>query len=459
MLETLREFADALLTSAERDALEDRHEAYWAETACCASDGGVEIPWGELDNVLKAYARSRAREDGVEHELLLLTGLLWVWRQRGWVRVGRDALEHALGRDDARRARSIPGIAGHGRRGLLLAAGWFLSEVDRETARIYGEEAVQASRESGDVPAVIRGLSLLGFLCQRRGDADGERKLQEEISRLTAPTGEGGLRNAPPTEPEPPTDPVLYRKVLEDGIRAYLENGQEEQAANALCHLAGMEYHEGNFAAAAARASESAALSRRRQDWMHTFFALGVLCPAQAWLGDGDGAAATLAEMRAIVADFDGVAPHIYRLLANAAFESFQFAPAHELYRDCLRRAVESSHGYRVPFLLGRLSVAAERLGDLQEAVRLLGAAYAWSEGVEECVPPFEADGEEAARRDALRAAAGSESAFKNLWESGRRLDAEALLVLARTVLRAVPAAADTPRSGQNGEETASKGV
>ena len=424
MLETFREYADELTPPTERESLAERHEAYFARIAGAVDDHNF-LPVRDIDNCLKAIAHSRARGDqGIENELLLVGGFLSMWVHTGQQRRAQAALEHALGRDDARRARN-PGPATKGRSNVLSLGGWVMLGADPDRAAECAEEFLSILGESGDLAERAHATCQLSRIRAAQGDtAEGWRLIQESIALFRRSDNVWHLPGALMSALAFAENPRDKREALQEVVEISLGVGNKDYAGTALFLLSEMAFAEGDFPTVVELATRSIALSRSLNNTLHVFMALPPLCVAKAKLGDVEGARAVLDEAEQIMRDWEAIEPYIFRHLGEAALESGHLARAFGFYAEGLRRAVADDHASRVPHLLSRLGLIAERSGDPRRAARLLAAAFARFEEIGRSVPAFDEDGSESARRGELRTRLGK-AAFADAWKKGRAMPPE----------------------------------
>jgi predicted ATPase len=166
MLETIREYAvDRLEASGEAKELRRRHVELFLALAEEAephlregeesSDEWLDRLESEQDNVRAAldYAISSG-----EHELALklAAAVWWSWSLRGNLHEGLRHLERVLALGDRRPSRARAYV-------ILGLADLAIDTGDKDTARLYGEEALALFRSLGEPWAVAYTLLLLGL--------------------------------------------------------------------------------------------------------------------------------------------------------------------------------------------------------------------------------------------------------------------------------------------------------
>ncbi|MFL5734618.1 MAG: tetratricopeptide repeat protein [Chloroflexia bacterium] len=203
MLETIREYGlDQLEESGEKDAVAERHAAYYLDLAERAEPelrGPRQAAWldaleVERDN-LRAALR-RLEETGAASDALRMAGLLgWFWFRRGYISEGRERLSGALTRAEA---------AGLGRTAAMakaLAAAGRLADHqgDSEAARALYSRSLAIYEELGDPLGTGSTLSALAFTGFREGNRDEARASYERslaIFREQGPQGALGVATA-----------------------------------------------------------------------------------------------------------------------------------------------------------------------------------------------------------------------------------------------------------------------
>jgi predicted ATPase/DNA-binding CsgD family transcriptional regulator len=193
MLETVREYAEALLAgSGEAERVRRRHAVWCLELVERAEPemlGARQIIWldrleAEHDNFRAALARALERGE-TETGLRLAGALLRLWRWHGHLCEGRGWLERLL---------SAPGdVAPLTRAKALLALG-VLTKMQQEFARAAPlfEEALATYREHGDIGSVARTLLHLGETMLGQGDRERARSYLEEALAAARAAGEHG---------------------------------------------------------------------------------------------------------------------------------------------------------------------------------------------------------------------------------------------------------------------------
>jgi predicted ATPase/transcriptional regulator with XRE-family HTH domain len=176
MLETVRQFAaERLSASGEREALEERHAAYYvllADVPEIAYSGPKQTQcyahWEREHNNLRAALRWAQAHGQTTLGLRMCAGLWDFWTCRGYVSEGRGWLESFLAEGgtnetartpDEVRARALNGAA-------LLA--WHQGDLHQAQKR--AEESAVLYRALGDPYGLSRVLNTLGLAAEATGD-------------------------------------------------------------------------------------------------------------------------------------------------------------------------------------------------------------------------------------------------------------------------------------------------
>ena len=192
MLETLRQYADALLDDAARRRLRDRHLQFLVglteriEPTLRGRDGAPG--WRRLDaerlDVRAAFAHALATGQG-EAALRIAAAVNWWWYRRGQVAEGRrwlaDALEAAPGAPAAVRVRALLGDA-------LLA--YLAGDVVAIRQRV-DEVVAEAPEEAGATLALA--LVLRAFVRAVLGETDAVAEFEVDAERAVAAAQRSGV--------------------------------------------------------------------------------------------------------------------------------------------------------------------------------------------------------------------------------------------------------------------------
>ncbi len=270
LLETIRAYARRLAASAEQEALERRHAAFFLAVAERAEPhlgmGAGQGTWlnqiaAELDN-MRAALRYAAAWSETETALRLTAALRWFWYVRGHWSEGREWLEGALagGGSTSPRARAK----------ALFAAG-FLARAAGDYQRAYAmlEESLSLHRGLEDKSGTASCLAHLGLAALDQGLYDRATSLHKEGLALFRE-----LRNIVDT-----ARCLVYlarSAMASQTAQRYARaeaSGQEALAlfrtaaypggtGLALVNLALIAYHQGDYGRARTLAGEALALSR-----------------------------------------------------------------------------------------------------------------------------------------------------------------------------------------------------
>ena len=186
-LDTLRGFALARLRESGRyESLQARHAEYFvglAEEAEPHLWGPNQADWGmrlEADhaNLLAALAWLHERPERASQDLRLAASLGRFWTIRGYLSLGRQALERALasaGAEEDRPARA---------RALMAAGALAIYQSDPAAARELCSQALALHRQAGDDSGVARTLVTLGVIAHEVLDYDGATAFYQESLEL-----------------------------------------------------------------------------------------------------------------------------------------------------------------------------------------------------------------------------------------------------------------------------------
>jgi tetratricopeptide (TPR) repeat protein len=202
LLESLREFADALLTPEERFRLMDRHFACYLQRAeemkplygTAETARALDCIEPETNNIRAALDLALSPTSAPVSEqvpsgmsaLRLAAAMQWPWRLRGPLTEGRRYLTAILARPDAQEDTEA-------RADALNALGSIaLTQRDLEEARLRLTESLDLCRLLRYIPGSIAALSNLATTLMDGGDFDAARPLFEEALTLIRPTGHRG---------------------------------------------------------------------------------------------------------------------------------------------------------------------------------------------------------------------------------------------------------------------------
>jgi predicted ATPase/DNA-binding SARP family transcriptional activator len=192
MLETVREYAETMLTCEQQAELSRRHARYFAHQAEqaeaeWADGGGAGADWSarlarERDNLREALAWGLGDGGETEIGVRLAAAMSVFWPSHGHLREGRQWLDHAL-----RRAESAsPRV----RARLLLGTGWLLHlQGDFASARIFCEESLPLFQEANDRDGTAQALYRLGWVAYNQSDLTQARAFWEETLVLWRQAG------------------------------------------------------------------------------------------------------------------------------------------------------------------------------------------------------------------------------------------------------------------------------
>lgn len=468
MLETLREYAQELLSAEARAALRERHAAYFLELAGRAEphlDPEARVDWlqcleEEHDNIRAALEHYSAQECGGKDGLRLVTMLRKYWELRGHLSEGRAHLAALLSRADT----ALPTAE---RAGALATAGTLASyQCDHAAAGALYAEALAIWQSLGERSAVSQALRRLGNLAHRQGDYGGAGAYYGQSLATARELGDASLVASLLHDlgevARCQGDFSAARPFYEESLALFQRQGNSVAGATVLGTLGLLAYRQGDYASG--RSLYKQALAIQRQFGFGSGMAaslanLGIMaleegdCPgatdllrqslaAYRELGDRRGAADCLIALaktacgqgdfqaaRCLHAESEAAARELgdRRLEAYAlavggvlALEEGDGERAQALHAESLRLRRDLGDRRGVAECLQHLGSAALTRGSPERAARLFGAAEAMREALEMPLPP-NAQADYAREVARLRAGMGAEAASA-AWTGGRDL-------------------------------------
>jgi predicted ATPase/DNA-binding SARP family transcriptional activator/transposase len=307
MLETLREFAQELLSEEERLALEQRHAAYFLALAQETEPGlfgsdqkrlldrlddehdnlRAVLAWSQAPDPESTEATARA-ETGV-----CLAGLLWwFWWVRGHAREGGDWLQQTLARSEPLGRTPSRAKALYGAGGLAWVQG------KHAVGRPLMDASVAMWRELGDSRGLAFALRALGWVALDQGDyAVGRAAVEEslEIYRvLDDKVGIGRSLNFLGCAAYFLEEYDRARALLEDGLALCRETNDEAILGMTLHALGKVARRQGRHSEARACYEESLTVRLHIDDKRGLAQVMEVLAEAAFVDGDPEHAARLL---------------------------------------------------------------------------------------------------------------------------------------------------------------------
>ncbi|HZT41337.1 MAG TPA: tetratricopeptide repeat protein [Chthonomonadaceae bacterium] len=345
MLESLRQFADEMLTEENREQTARRHAAYFLTLAVEAgSDGGgrreaaqLERLEAERDNLRAALEWCQATPDSIEMGLQAAIALQRLWLTRGPAGEGRECLAGLLARVD----ESLPGSL----HAQALGAASSLAEMqgDLATSRAFCEQSLALYRALGDTQGIAVQLNNLAIVADQQGDYTQAHSLCEEaLAQLSRTTDKAAV-------------------------------------AQTFANLGVIARHQGDYDRARAYYTESLAVYREIEDYRRVATVLHNLGVLAGDRGEDAQARRYLEESVAIKRELGNKRGIAYSLgpLAGLAFKQEDYALACALYTESLRafREVQDQNG--ILHCLEGLVETFLRIDQPERAVRLLSVLEA----------------------------------------------------------------------------------
>jgi len=263
MLESIREFADARLRGVHRDAVCERHAAFYLRLAerCESLQRGpraaeaVGALEADHENLRAALRRLMGREEG-----LRMAAALWrFWMTRGYAVEGRKALGEALeaypNAPIGLRARALHGL------GALEA------HLGVRTAADNLERALVYAREAHEPETIAHVLCSLGILLDSRGDSRGAMEKHKECLALRRAMGDtwgtAGTLNNLGRCAQNLGDLKAAQEYYQQSQALYKELGDRQQASVVLNNLGAAAYELGDFQATRAASEQTLELARQ----------------------------------------------------------------------------------------------------------------------------------------------------------------------------------------------------
>jgi predicted ATPase/class 3 adenylate cyclase len=433
MLQTIQEFAtEQLVASGELARAKDAHASWFLDLATAAEPhlaGPSAVSWldrleSEHDNLRGALDWLRAEGDG-ERAVTLAAALSRFWWLRGHVAEGRDQLQKALGSD---------GSAASVARAVALDGAGVLAETqgDYDRAEALHRESLALSRQRGDKTGIARALGNLGVVAFDRGDDDQATTMIEESlamareigDQLLVATALNDLGIVAQDRGDLDRAGVHFQESL--ALRRLAWSGSE--IARSLNNLGGVALDRGEYGRACQLFSESVSLYRDAGDRWGVAGALIGLAVAIHRQGDPSRAAALLEESLSLFREVGDLrsAGLVALNLADALRDSNDLGQAIVHYRTALVEFAAADDRARVALVFLGLGDVMVRMGQFENAAKLLGAASVLKPGEE---PDSGGSSPEIANLNddlnAIRGALG-EDAFTGAWDAGRALSLDA---------------------------------
>jgi predicted ATPase len=455
MLETVREFAQEVLeASDEAPAQRRRHATHvlaLAEQAEPHLAGADQRTWfdlldHELDNLRAALAWAQS-SGHVELGLRLAGALTTFFEERGHVREGCDWLETLM--QAPLESQAAAHLAPLQARALATTAWLKFLQGDYQRAAPLAEESLARWRQLGQPGNSSVALNTLAYVARRDGDLPRQEALFRaslDLCRAQGDTrGSAAVLSWISTQKRAEGDLEGATALLEESLRLYQATCAVGGIAYVLLHLGGVAMAREDTARAQALFEESLTLYQSLGDRADMAYATGALAGPAAEAGELGRARSLCSDAVATfrhLGDSRGLAEEL-RLLGRIATQDGDDRGAAEAFAECLRLRHVMSKVQQV-FSLEGLALARARIAgpeegraQLQSAVRLLGAASAQREQLDDAasrswsVSLLRVTHPEYARQVAALRAGLGEAAFDAAWTAGRRLPMEQAVVQA----------------------------
>ena len=276
MLETLREYGTGQLDDTGREALIERHEAFFerfaadADIALRGPDGAwwLDLVEQELPNLRAAMGSALERNLGAR-TLGIATDIGRYWHARSAATEGRRWLEEALAiralEDDTRA------------RGCLIAGQLALFQGDMTAADAALAEAAEAAQSAGEIFLEAQACAYLRWVALERGNPTAGQAPTERsralLAQLTDPWERSevllGLSGGPSEDRD--------GRLEEEVVALKRETGDVIATSDSLNNVGWEALVRGDTARAAAYLEEALAIARELRDTFRMTLAIGNL--------------------------------------------------------------------------------------------------------------------------------------------------------------------------------------
>lgn len=347
MLETIREYAAALLSPEETARVRRRHAAYFAKLTLAARDGllgASSRTWGErigadLGNVRAALAFAPTDPAASEDGLAIGANLMRFWDTRLLFAEARRWLGGAL---------AVPGPASSARAQATMVAGLMaVRESDHEAGTRLLETALASFESLGDAKGTAAATANLAVSVSHRGD------------------------------------PAAALPLFEKALALARRIGDSQIAARQLLNVAMIHLRFGDAVAATPAASECLETFRSLDDRIGTLHALQISGRIHNAAGRYDRAAEELEDSLARARALGDENRAIYALLGLARVRLHQrdLPRARSLAGEALALARKAGVAKETALATAELGIVARDEGDPAAARRALDEAIASARG------------------------------------------------------------------------------
>jgi predicted ATPase len=402
MLETVRDFAAAQLSSEEASLLQRRHAVYYASLAEAAQGirtGPDQKQWlnrldREAQNLRAALTWSLANDQRVA---LQLVASLWpFWMARGDLKHGREWLKRVLDEDQAVSAGESQ-AAGSGFKGLdhagLRARALFGAAVlahlqsQDDLAWSFVEESRQLFHEAKDRWNLAELLGYAADILDAQGRLSEATQQYEEALALSRMTGNArgvayAMSGLGRLQLEAHRDDQAASVLLEESLTIYRRLGDLRHVSMVLWQLGNLAVLRQQYDQAALHFEEDLALSREIRDVRHIAAGLcnlGTLRRIQQEYASADAMFAEALTLHRQMGQKRGVAAALTGL-ARVAMERQDHLRARELHLESLKilRELRESQGMAETLIC--LGFVATELGEYRSAHTFLSEGLAIGE-------------------------------------------------------------------------------
>lgn len=356
--ETIYQFArEKLRASGEMKIVRLRHLTFFAELVAEAEKrfkGSDQAFWynrldNERDNVRAALTWFEGAENA-ELRLRFAAGLWRFWKNRGYIKEGREHLKTVLESLPPGSHRQTSAYA----RALTASGSLAYYEGDMSYSAESRKEALAIFRKLNDKAGVADCLNGLGNTAISQAEYDSAREYYEESlmirKELKDTWGVARLLGNMGLLAYFQTDYVQARSLHLESLALFRELKDDEGVVNELVNLGDVFYYQGELSVAKSFYEESAMFARKLSDQWGLAYAIKGL--ADVICNDGD------------------------------------FFTASSLYRECILLFQKGADYIGLPFAFEAVAALASTRNKFETAARILGAAETLRNSINSPLPP-----------------------------------------------------------------------